>query len=369
MAEVHIFTSAAANYLPKVRVLFQSLRRWRPDWRLHLVLADRAPAPAVLAAAGADEVHTPADLDIPNWQAWAFGHSLVELATAIKPFALRKLLARPDAGAAIYLDPDVVVFSRLEEIERAVAEADIVLTPHQIEAERTVDGIISKEICTAQHGIYNLGFVAVSARPDGRAFADWWAMRTYHFCRQDIPNGLFTDQRWIDFVPGLFDRVKVLRSPVYNVARWNLTTRRLEGDRRRGLTVNGQALGFYHFSGIDLDPKAPAGDQAKGAELVRWYRRETRVRHAERPGQAGWGFATFADGMAIQPEQRWVYRLRGDLQRAYPDPFASAPGGYQDWWRGQAAIEFPDLFNPATREAELRRLSGALTTGYAPLAL
>ena len=34
--------------------------------------------------------------------------------------------------------------------------------------------------------------------------------------------GVYTDQRWCDLVPALFDGVKVLRDPGLNVASWNL---------------------------------------------------------------------------------------------------------------------------------------------------
>ena len=40
MTQVHVFTSAAFNYIPKVRMLFNSLREHHPEWRLHLALAD-----------------------------------------------------------------------------------------------------------------------------------------------------------------------------------------------------------------------------------------------------------------------------------------------------------------------------------------
>lgn len=355
---VHVFTSAAANYLPKVRALFASVRRVRPDWRLTLALADDPTADA--SAARADEVLTLDTLGIPEWRAWTFSHSLVELATGVKPLALRRLLRRPSCEAVIYLDPDVVVFSDLADVLAAFENADVLLTPHLASPERTVRGMIAHEVCTAQHGVFNLGFAGVAARPQGHAFADWWAERCYHFCREDVGNGLYTDQRWIDFAPAYFDRTRVLRSTALNVGPWNLSARRLEGDLERGFAVDGAPLGFFHFSGIDGAPQALAGQPA-AAELAAWYARETAAKSAP------WGLATFADGAPILPEQRWVYRLRGDLQRAYPDPYRSGPGAFQAWWRGQALVEFPALFDPRTAEAERRRLAGALTTGYAPL--
>lgn len=356
---VHVFTSAAANYLPKVRALFGSLRRVRPEWRRHLVLADRAPAS--LPDVGADEVHTPADLGIPAWPTWVFCHSLIELATAVKAFALAKLLARDDADAVIYLDPDILVFSDLQDIVDALSEADILVTPHQTAPEATPAAVVRNEVCTAQYGIYNLGFLAVAARGQGPAFSAWWRERLYHFCRDDIPNGIYTDQRWIDFAPSYFDRLRILRGPHLNVAPWNLATRPLGGEAPDRVTVSGQPLGFFHFSAVDNGAFDAFQDDPRVTALVEAY-----VARTQGPS-APWGFATFADGAEIIRQQRLVLRLRGDLQRAFADPFASGEGTYQAWWRDQARAEFPALFDAATREAEIARLSGALTTGYAPL--
>jgi hypothetical protein len=356
---VHLFTSAAANYQQKVRALFASVRRVRPDWRLHLVLAD-SPGAAGLEATGADEVHHLADLGVPAWRSWAFCHSLVELATAVKGFALARLLARPDCDAAVYLDPDILVFSDLRDVIDALQDADILLTPHQTEPEATAAGMIAREVCTAQHGIYNLGFLAVAARGQGPDFAAWWRERLYRFCREDVPSGLYTDQRWMDFVPAYFDRVRVLRGAHLNVAPWNLGPRRLAG-WVGAPTVDGEPLGFFHFSGVDQGAFDPFRDEPVVAEMVAAYRRETAG-----VGPA-WGFGAFADGETILAEQRFVFRLRRDLQAAFPDPFASGPATFQSWWRDQAPVEFPALFDPAGRATEIARLRSALTTGYPDL--
>ena len=37
---VHVFTSAAFNYIPKARLLFEALRKHHPEWVLHLALGD-----------------------------------------------------------------------------------------------------------------------------------------------------------------------------------------------------------------------------------------------------------------------------------------------------------------------------------------
>ena len=40
---LHVYTSAAVNYLPKVRILCRSIRRHHPEAVIHLALADRRP--------------------------------------------------------------------------------------------------------------------------------------------------------------------------------------------------------------------------------------------------------------------------------------------------------------------------------------
>jgi hypothetical protein len=357
MRTIHLFTIAAGNYLPKVRVLFHSVRKWHPDWRLHVVIADTPRDPKALAALGHDEVHHLPELGIPNWRRWAFGHTLIELATAMKPFALRRLLTRPDAKAVIFLDPDIVLFSALGEIVEGFEAADMLLTPHLTSPESSLHGIVANELCTSQHGIYNLGFIGVAARAEGRRFVDWWAERLFYFCREDIPNGIYTDQRWIDFVPAFFENTRILRSPRLNVAPWNLSTRRLEGDIARGFTVEGKPLGFYHFSQVDSAANDGAtASQASAIELVSWYRRETQALPDERLAPPAWNLGVYADGTSISVAERRVYRLRDDLQRAFADPYQAGPDSFRAWWLRHASREYPALFRPGERDEALRRL-------------
>jgi len=98
---IHVFTSAAANYLPKVRVLFDSLAAHHPEWQQHLILVEDWPATEIAAVDVDAEIHQPRDLDIPDWRPWAFCHSIVELCTAVKPFLLKQLLSRVDCDAAV----------------------------------------------------------------------------------------------------------------------------------------------------------------------------------------------------------------------------------------------------------------------------
>jgi hypothetical protein len=366
--EIQVFTSAALNYIPKVRLLFESLRRFHPDWKLHLLLADELPSDIDISGEPFDEITTISDLDIDSWRGWAFCHAITELATAIKPWMLERLLLKSSENAkVIYLDPDTVAFSPLVDILDALNEASIVLTPHQTSPDSSIAGIMDNEICSLKHGIYNLGFIGVSNTPTGRAFARWWAERTYFFCRDDIPNGLFTDQRWIDLVPAFFPGVAIMRSSRHNVATWNLTTRQLTRTEDGVFHVDGEPLGFYHFTGFDsgahkIMAVKNGADNKAVQELVSWYSDQIRPLAGDPLTHRPWAFGRFESGELISREQRLVYRCRQDLQLAFPDPFAL--GGFEDWWRMQAQYEYPGLFDEHTKPEALRVLTMPLATGF-----
>ena len=219
----HVYTSIVSNYIPKARVLAHSVKKFHPDLQFHLVLSDTLPSSFRLEHEPFDSVLTPADLDIPNLGQWLFLHSLVEVSTGVKGFALLKLLKDPSCSEVIFFDPDIVVLSPLDGLLTRFRDGSILLTPHQTEPETEPDAVIDNEICSLRHGVYNLGFLGVKNSPVGRQFAEWWRDRLHSHCYDDIPAGLFTDQRWADLAPALFPECLILRDPTA-VNPWCFTT-------------------------------------------------------------------------------------------------------------------------------------------------
>lgn len=368
--KLHIFTSAACNYIPKVRMLFRSLRTHHPEAVLHLALADERTPLLDLTQEPFDEVLTVADLDIPEWQPWAFCHSIVELATAIKPFFLKRLLERDDCGQVLYLDPDIVVFSRLDDIINTLTESNIILTPHQTVPEKSLTAIMDNEISSLKHGVYNLGFIGVANTQEGHRFAAWWSSRVYHFCRSELHNGLFTDQRWIDLVPAFFDGVAISKSPRHNVATWNLTTREFSRGSDGTFLVDTEPLGFYHFTGFDsgahrIMASRNAPSNTAVAALVDWYDTSTRDLANDPLSRVPWAYGTYSNGETIHKTHRFIYRERVDLQNAFANPFdTSSRNNFFEWVTKQGPREYPELFNKKTEESTMIDLSRRLSPGF-----
>jgi hypothetical protein len=340
---IHVFTSASLNYLGKVRALFESVREHHAGLACHLVAVEDAPRVRLDADHEPfDDITFVTDLGPGRRRSWLFGHSLVELATAIKPHFARRLLADAGCEGLLYLDPDIVVFSPLDDVLAALSRTSIALTPHLLAPESERQAILDNEVGALRHGVFNLGFLALRNTGEARRFVTWWADRTTHFCMDALAEGLFTDQKWIDLAPGFFPELVVLRSPRLNVAPWNLTQRRLRGTFDEGFTVDDEPLGFYHFTGFDpgahqtMTRKYAPGNLAVQM-LIDWYEGYTAARAPD--GGWTWTLGTYEDGEPIAPAHRRIYRQREDLQARFPDPYASGAGSYREWLAAEGAPE------------------------------
>jgi len=369
--QLHFFTSAAVNYLPKVRALCRSIRKFHPEAMIHLVLADERPQWLTPEGEPFDSIMEIAELGIPKLRGWIFMHGIVELSTAIKPFALKRLLARPDCKAAVYFDPDMVLFSRVDDILATLETSNVALTPHQTKPEKTLENVIDNEITSLMMGVFNLGFIGVANTAEGRRFAEWWAERTYHFCRAEVANGLFTDQKWINFAPIFFDGVAILKSSRHNVATWNITTRAFTGNLRDGFKVDGEPLGFYHFTGFDSGAhRLMAVKNASGntslQELIGWYEKETASKPGDPVNRQPWAYASFSDGSPVLPRHRWLYRNRLDLQSAFPDPFLTGDESltFVEWCDTEGRLRYPEFFANIHQDQVTEPLSSGSTVPF-----
>lgn len=325
MAKVHCFTSATFAYLDRVRVLAATLKAHHPDWDFTLCLSDQEPAGwhFDIAQERIDHLVRITELDLPDLPRFLFDHTVVELCTAVKGAMLNRLLAE-GAEKVIYLDPDIAVFSRLNEVVRLLDRHDILLTPHQLEPDKDWKAIQDNEMATLKYGMYNLGFIAVANTAEGRRFGKWWADRLATSCFDDVPNGIFTDQKWCDFIPAFFAGAHILRDPGYNVASWNLSQRPITIDDKGALRAGGSPLKFFHFTKIDdAGFKAIeyyAKDHVETFELLYWYCRLLEMNRPDLP-KGYWAYGTFADGSRITDEHRRLYRFNAGLRERFPDPF------------------------------------------------
>ncbi|MEO7934889.1 MAG: glycosyltransferase [Dokdonella sp.] len=324
------FTIASRNYLAYALTLMRSVAEHYPDAPRYLILADRDDGDAALI--DAPFVTIPAEaLDLPDFDAFAFRYSIMEFNTAIKPYAFAYLRRQHADAGVIYLDPDILLVEPLTEVESAFAQGALaILTPHLVDP--VDDDRTPGERDILSSGTYNCGFIAIGAHAEADRLIAWWADRLEFGALSDIEAGLFTDQKWVDLVPGLFPDVLILRDQGYNLAYWNLSQRTVS---RHGLHwyAGKQRLAFVHFSGVDLDhPENFSKHQNRHSQATIGSLRPLYEHylsclaangHAEHRAKP-YAFGRFIDGEPICDPVRVVYRRYFDKGTEQPqsDPFS-----------------------------------------------
>jgi hypothetical protein len=298
-----VVTIASANYLPYVTTLMQSVRDSNPSYRRFLVLVDKKPAEVDLGGE-LFEVIEAADLGIDSFGDMTIRYDVMELNTAVKPFAIEWLFDNTPCSSVIYLDPDIFVYRPLHELEKLLSDgASVVVTPHL--TAPVEDGKKPNDEHMLQAGVFNLGFIAVSRAAEAREFTRWWGRRLKEACHADFTRNQFTDQRWIDLAPCYLADLVVLRNPAYNVAYWNLFQRPVT-KKGHSLYFCGEELAFFHFSGLD---HAKPTVVSKHQNRIKW--KDIELLHPlfnayrQRLGANGWG---------VRRNWRYPYDWAGDIK-------------------------------------------------------
>ncbi len=332
------YTSFTFSYIAKARLLAWSLKQFHQDWLIIAVITDRVPegCPESITDEYFDEVIWSHELPIDNFNSWIFKHDIVEACTAVKGSAGRYIMVTYKPDNLIYLDPDIAVINNLDPIITYLNNYSILITPHILSPEKEGVGIIDNEIGSLKHGIFNLGFIALRNDSEALRFLTWWEERLRDFCYDDILNGIFTDQKWCDFIPVFFENVLILKDPGFNVASWNLSNRKLAYNSEGMLEVNGSLMRFYHFTKLgpvgETMTSRYAKDNIEVYELWEWYKYLIGNKFKEDKIPVGWWFYNnFSSGEKIKKEIRLLYRLREDLQKEFINPFED--GGLLSWYK------------------------------------
>lgn len=349
MQKTAVFTIASKNYISYARTLMGSLAQHHPEAHRFLLLVDQSDASLDLSNEGYSVVLAK-DIGIESFSNMAFMYDIMEFNTAVKPFFMSYLLQK-GYSKVVYLDPDIMLFSRMDVVLEALDRDSIVLTPHITSPVPYADKYIPGERDYLSVGTYNLGFIAVSKSDESSKFLDWWSERCQHECFSEVETGYFVDQKWINLVPGLFSSVKILRDPGCNVAYWNLHERFLND----GIINNEAPLVFFHFSGID---------PSKANQLSKYQNRFTLEGRSDLKGifkeyrnrliDNGY-FATiclpyeydcYDNGDKIGPFARRMFATNGSFTGS---PFTTGRGTYHEFLKSKRLLERPSA-NKYTKE-------------------
>jgi glycosyltransferase involved in cell wall biosynthesis len=243
------FTICSKNFLAHAKVLFNSVKEHYPNALFYLALCDQVddcfdPALEPFTFIYLDQLH------IPNLSEMAQDYNITEFNTAIKPFVFLHLFKNHDVKNVIYLDPDLLIINKLEEVDQLLSQGvEAILTPHILNPAETNQLDDQKFLL---FGIYNLGFLALSNTTSVIKYLQWWSRKLQKQCVINIEEGIFVDQKWCDLLPAFVDKTHILRHAGYNVAYWNLPQRSIRKINNSWF-ANDETLRFVHFSGNKID--------------------------------------------------------------------------------------------------------------------
>ena len=331
-------TICAVNYLPFAHVLGSSFLDNNPDSTFSILVID------------ANEIDfnrleqfryfSPSDLALEEkvFRNMTLYYTVTELATALKPSALKMLLKR-GSNQVIYLDPDIEVFDEFTELNELLNKYPIVLTPHTL-TPIPRDGLRPTEADILSSGTFNLGFIGLANSPETMRMLDWWEQRLQFDSISDPEEMLFTDQRWIDLVPSYFT-FTVLNDPGYNVAYWNLQERNLNHNENN-FFADKSKLKFFHFSGyrpetpwllskyVANKPRVVISSNKTLQMLCESYSRKIFNAGWKSEGFVDYGYSKLSSGREIPISVRRLYRE--DCIAAFKNgKILEPPDDWQSW--------------------------------------
>lgn len=325
-------TIIAKNYIAFARTLTQSFLSFHPDYKCYVLIVDDFES-YINPSDECFEIVKLADLEIPNLPGFCFKYDVKELCTAAKAHLLDYLIREKSIDRLLYLDPDILVTGPLDGIYEKLGTYDIALTPH-LDTTYPDDDLLPDDGHILRAGQFNLGFIGVNSSDNAKSFLTWWKPKLYKNCVVDVLNGYFVDQKFIDFVPIFFKNLFIEKDVGYNVAYWNLHSRRMSRENK-AWKCNDSPLYFFHFSGYDPESDAISSHIPKRLSRYRLSnRRDLRELFEEYKNllisngykQAStwpYTFGQFKTGERIPDSLRLYYRSLPGKWRSFGDPFES----------------------------------------------
>lgn len=138
----------------------------------------------------------------------------------------------------IYVDNDIFFFDAPHLLFEELNQSNFLLTPHFYIANPNEN----QNWLEANYrvGLYNAGFFG--ANQQAIPILDWWTDCCLYTMTKSYWRGLYDDQKYLDLIPILFEKVKIIKDRGCNLAGWN--------DKDFN---NQERVTFIHFADLTLE--------------------------------------------------------------------------------------------------------------------
>jgi hypothetical protein len=341
------FTICAKNYIGLAKVLEQSFIKHNPGLDFYIFVADELTGeqlkefPSNIIQAK-DNLTCKPEL----WNEMSFKYDIVEFSTAIRPLCLQYLLDKA-YEKILYFDPDILIFSTVDEAWKILDDYSVLVTPHIAYPYITVTEKEMDDYGMLSSGVYNMGFWGIKDTASVRTLLIWWFDRLSRHCISEIQDGFFTDQKWMDWLPWILNNgeLYVSRHLGWNIAPWNLKERKvIKTDNTYQVLLKRdeaivQPLVFFHYSAVKYT------DLIKGIyrnrnfeldidddnliELLKIYGDYIRESDFLAYLSFPYSYNCFSNGDLIQLSHRRIYKRLVDEGIHYDNVFSSEGAFYR----------------------------------------
>jgi hypothetical protein len=242
-----VCTIASENYAAQVGALAKSLNANDKNCEFWWLIVDRKKDIKLPTAWSVNHVYVE-DLCIPEFNYLSFVYTIVEWNTNVKPSFLKWLFRRTGSVIVTYFDPDIAIYRNLDDLRSNHDHSDVLITPHAMSP--VPNDFPGSDRLFLKNGTWNLGFISFKKSIEADRLLDWWESSCLSLGFTEPPAGLFVDQKWINLLPAISNRVGIIRDPSWNVAYWNLFERNIVRCNEKWFVNQNDALTFFHFSGF-----------------------------------------------------------------------------------------------------------------------
>jgi hypothetical protein len=235
-------------YAARGRLLIESLRQCGDFGPIYVLALDEETFDEVSTWAGSD-IHVLTLLDLeqefPRLSTARLDRSQMEYVFTLTPWLIKWTMRTLDEDSWVtYLDADMAFYSSTSPIYELLTDASIGIVPHRFSWE---------QFWRRKYGKYNVAWVSFKKDTAGQACLHWWADQCHTWCRDQVDDGRFADQGYLDKFPQLFDGVQIIDLPGADVAPWNIRRYRFTSTDHVTVLVDGAALIFFHFHGLRVE--------------------------------------------------------------------------------------------------------------------
>jgi hypothetical protein len=344
------FTIVAKNYIGLGKILEKSLRQHAPNVDFFIFVADSFDGLQPELPMNVIICKNVLKYSNSQWIDMAFKYDLTEFCTAIKPACFQYLFST-GYEQAIYFDPDIFIFSSIEKIYIQLETYDVVLTPQIAGIHIDYSGE-HPEWAMNVNGIFNLGFCGMRRTSLTKNILAWWRKRLEDNSFKDRSTGNFTDQKWMDWMPGFLgnEHLYVFHDLGMNMAPWNFFERELfkDGDnlmvkyRTNDNPQQEAPLIFMHFAGYDYQKMKQGIISRKRIENLQEYedlKLATNIycqaivcqqQLFDSYIKQTYSYGHFDNGKSIESFHRRLYHGLTENSFMFTNPFSVENGSYFD---------------------------------------